>query len=249
MSSGFVSGGTTDKPVERDDEWLKAQQEIEANRRKKEEEGRQEGGKSLFEILQNNKGDFAPPQKRITALPQICPFRNLDEDEVEFLDSVLESTRAKEDAVKKETAEQLNLFRRQQDEADKASLDLTGARTVASSEPGTQPETSAANSQWAINARKRKRLKDKGVLPGVKLRKSSSTSETPTGPLLGLNTTSSGVKHSHVQGSKATTDQVKGSHIGDDEDVERPQVKASLNSPKPTVGALGLSGYSSDEDA
>ena len=58
MASGFVSGGTTDKPTERDDEWLKAQQEIEANRRRKEEESRQQGGKSLYEVLQNNKGDY-----------------------------------------------------------------------------------------------------------------------------------------------------------------------------------------------
>ncbi len=57
MSSGFVSGGTTDTPVEHDEEWLKAQQEIEANRRKKEGEGKQDGGKSLYEILQNNKGE------------------------------------------------------------------------------------------------------------------------------------------------------------------------------------------------
>ncbi|KAL8863131.1 MAG: hypothetical protein Q9178_000505 [Gyalolechia marmorata] len=247
MSSGFVSGGTTDKPIERDDEWLKAQQEIEANRRKKEEEGRQEGGKSLFEILQNNKVTKQEAFEESIRLKN--QFRNLDEDEVEFLDSVLESTRAKEDAVKKETAEQLNLFRRQQDEADKASLDLTGTRTDASSEPGTQPETFAANSQWAINARKRKRLKDKGVLPGVKLRKSSSTSETPTSPLLAIPRTSSGVKDSPVQGSKAAIDQGKASHIGDNGDVESPQVKASLDSPKPTVGALGLSGYSSEEDA
>lgn len=58
MSSGFISGGTTDAPIERDDEWLKAQQEIEANRRRKEEESRQEGGKTLYDILQANKGDY-----------------------------------------------------------------------------------------------------------------------------------------------------------------------------------------------
>ncbi len=57
MSSGFVSGGTTDKPIERDNEWLKAQQEIEATRRRKEEASRQEGGKTLYEVLQSNKGD------------------------------------------------------------------------------------------------------------------------------------------------------------------------------------------------
>lgn len=58
MSSGFVSGGTTDAPIERDNEWLKAQQEIEANRRHKEEESRHEGGKTLYEVLQGNKGDY-----------------------------------------------------------------------------------------------------------------------------------------------------------------------------------------------
>lgn len=54
--SRFVSGGTNDQPVERDEDWLKAQQEIEAKRRQKEEESRQEGGKSLYDTLQANKG-------------------------------------------------------------------------------------------------------------------------------------------------------------------------------------------------
>ena len=58
MSSGFVSGGTTDEPIERDEEWLKAQQELEATRRRKEEESRQDGGKTLYEVLQANKGDY-----------------------------------------------------------------------------------------------------------------------------------------------------------------------------------------------
>ena len=58
MSSGFVSGGTSDQPIERDDEWLKAHQELEATRRRKEEESRQEGGKTLYEILQANKGKY-----------------------------------------------------------------------------------------------------------------------------------------------------------------------------------------------
>lgn len=58
MSSGFVSGGTTDYPNERDELWIKAQQELEATRRRKEEEGRQENGKTLYDILQANKGDL-----------------------------------------------------------------------------------------------------------------------------------------------------------------------------------------------
>lgn len=58
MSSGFVSGGTTENPVERDDEWLNAQKEIEANRRRREEESRQTQGKTLFEVLESNKGEY-----------------------------------------------------------------------------------------------------------------------------------------------------------------------------------------------
>ena len=58
MSSGFVSGGTSDNPITRDEEWMKAQEDFEAARRRKEEEGKQEGGKSLYETLQSNKGEY-----------------------------------------------------------------------------------------------------------------------------------------------------------------------------------------------
>lgn len=61
MSSGFVSGGTTEKPMERDDAWLQAQKDIEETRRRKEEESQQEGGKTLYEVLQQNKGDYISP--------------------------------------------------------------------------------------------------------------------------------------------------------------------------------------------
>ncbi len=55
-SSKFVSSGTTDNPIERDDEWQAAREEIENKRRLKEEEARQNGGKTLYETLQANKG-------------------------------------------------------------------------------------------------------------------------------------------------------------------------------------------------
>lgn len=102
-------------------------------------------------------------------------FRNLDEDEIEFLDSVLESTRAQEAAIKRETNEQLDLFRRQQEEVDKAlsttNDDVDDAIVSRSNNSPTSTEF-----QWAINARKRKRTEREG-LKGVKIRK-SSTSET-----------------------------------------------------------------------
>ncbi|KAL8825754.1 MAG: hypothetical protein Q9170_007672 [Blastenia crenularia] len=179
MSTGFVSGGTIDKPVERDDEWLKAQQEIEANRRRKEEEERQEGGKSLYEVLQNNKAAKQEAFEESIRLKN--QFRTLDQDEVEFLDFVLESTRAKEDAIKKETTEQLELFRRQQDKADKVLLDNTTNRG-SPSEASSPVNDAFSESSWAINARKRKRTKDTDAISAFKLRKSSSTSEKlPTG--------------------------------------------------------------------
>ncbi|KAL8843363.1 MAG: hypothetical protein Q9176_001976 [Flavoplaca citrina] len=247
MSSGFVSGGTTEDPIERDDEWLKAQQEIEANRRRKEEEGRQEGGKSLYEVLQNNKAAKQEAFEESIRLKN--QFRNLDEDEVEFLDSVLESTRAKEDAVKKETAEQLNLFRRQQEDADKASLNLPTTETNYPSVSAAEPQTSTGESQWAINARKRKRVKDKEVLPGVKLRKSSSTSEKPTGLSPVASTVANGEKGAQpYESPKSTIDQGKDWQLGETKTVETPQAQASVASPKSPVGALGLAGYSSDED-
>ena len=104
-------------------------------------------------------------------------FRTLDEDEIEFLDSVLESTRAKEEAVKKETTEQLDLFRQQQEEADKALLSEAGA-SIGAGGPGSAGSPPAEESPWALNARKRKRTKDKEGGKGIKLRKSSSTSES-----------------------------------------------------------------------
>jgi hypothetical protein len=57
MSSGFVSGGTADAPIERDEAWLAAQQEVEAKHRRKAELTRQNEGKSLFETLEANKGN------------------------------------------------------------------------------------------------------------------------------------------------------------------------------------------------
>lgn len=100
-------------------------------------------------------------------------FRNLDEDEIEFLDSVLESTRAKEEAVKKETTEQLDIFRRQQEDADKAILSETVGVEDTSPVGGIPP----AESQWAINARKRKRAKGREALLGAKVRKTSFANE------------------------------------------------------------------------
>ena len=51
-----MSAGTNDEPIKRSDQWLAAQQELEANRQRKSIEARQSASKSLFETLEANKG-------------------------------------------------------------------------------------------------------------------------------------------------------------------------------------------------
>ncbi|KAF9885956.1 hypothetical protein FE257_012131 [Aspergillus nanangensis] len=162
MSSGFVSAGTDQQPVERDDEWLRAQNELEDERRRKAELGRQDGGKSLYEVLEQNKMAKQDAFEEKVKLKN--QFRSLDEDEIDFLDSIMESTRAQEAAVKKETAEQLELFRRQREEAEKTLLE----------EGSTDVAPAAEGEDWKIPARKRRRDKNKDLLIPGKKRKSTT---------------------------------------------------------------------------
>lgn len=56
MSSGFVSGGTIEQPAQRNQLWIKAEEELEAARVRAREQKAHEG-KSLYEVLQANKGN------------------------------------------------------------------------------------------------------------------------------------------------------------------------------------------------
>ena len=173
---------------------------------------------------------------------------------------MLESTRAKEDAVKKETKEQLDLFRRQQEEADKALLD--GAGNDSTITPATAGSPPPEEGQWAVNTRKRKRAKEKEVLKGVKLRKSSSTSEQ-----IASSSTESRPQLSTQEAATSQTDskpvakecQAAGIHVdskagtnsspGLEHLVKGPSSTAS--SAKPTnsgLPGLGLADYSSDDE-
>lgn len=186
-------------------------------------------------------------------------FRNLDEDEIDFLDSVLESTRQKEEAVKKETSEQLDLFRRQQEEADKVLLEDGGEKEGVDGGEAVE----SGESQWAVNNRKRKRVKEKEVLKGVKLRK-SSTSEAPTGlrresQELGKKTATTDLKDNAKSSitSKASEDSTEdaSNEATGSRTVVSPVITAKAstpekhNSPKAAAApGLGLGGYSSDEE-
>ena len=165
-------------------------------------------------------------------------FRSLDEDEVEFLDSMLESTRAKEAEVKKQTIEQLSAFKRQQEEAE---------RTANQQANVDMPETIEA---WTAGPRKRKKGRE-STIGGVKLRKSSTTGKQPTGSATeALEVQPTSLKDSVVEvqessrGTKPLVEATSPVPVPKAADGDAP---ASKPAPPSTAG-LGLVGYSSDED-
>lgn len=158
-------------------------------------------------------------------------FRALDDDEVDFLDSVLESTRAQEAALRKETTEQLEAFRKQQGEVEKAVLD-----------DGGEPALAGEQEQWVPKARKRRRSAAKGDILGVKIRRTSSANLAAKPAPVEKNPKA--VAHADA------TDPVKGlpserkavvKHHG--EDPGGAEAKNAL----PPTATLGLGAYSSDD--
>ncbi|KAM5453906.1 hypothetical protein MaudCBS49596_002531 [Microsporum audouinii] len=218
MSSGFVSAGVEGDDYEvskPNDEWSKVKQDLEASRQKRATEGQQEGGKSLYEVLQQNKAAKQEAFEESIRLKN--QFRTLDEDEVEFLDSILESTRAKEEALRKETSEKLELFHRQREEAEKALLDVENGNTAEPAGPADESDN------WAISARKRRRVKEKdGGRLGLKRRKSSTT---------------------------ATDNNKDGTaEAPQPPPIQKPETTTPPETKKKAVLSLGLGAYSSDED-
>ncbi|KAI6792705.1 hypothetical protein KC361_g6565 [Hortaea werneckii] len=186
MSSGFVAAGSGDDgsahnhssnatptTTQQDSAWAEAQRKIDATRQhsslmgSKPKLGEQEGGKSLYETLQANKAAKQEAFDEATRFRN--QFRSLDEDEVEFLDSVLESTRTLEAEVKKETREQLDAFRKLQEDAEKKAV------AGQEGEDAGDAATADVETSWALGPRKRKKGKERGgVLGGIKLRKAES---------------------------------------------------------------------------
>lgn len=217
--SRFVSGGTVDQPEERDDAWRQAQEEVEARHKQKQEDGKQEGGKSLYETLQANKTAKEDAFQESIRLKN--QFRALTDEEVDYLDNYKNTVRSKEAAIKKETAEQLNQFRQQQEQAAKADTEAP----------------IEVSEDWSASNKKRKRAnKD---LPGLKVRRASSTKDTPTD-----------------QQPKSVNEATKNGHQKDTESLVKqkpPESQpATKSSPPPATtfpqGGLGLGAYSSDED-
>jgi thioredoxin-like negative regulator of GroEL len=178
-------------------------------------------------------------------------FRSLDEDEVDFLDSVLESTRAHEAAVKRETTEQLELFRKQQEKVD-AALVAADARKEAL--VATKSTDDAESELWTVGGRKRKKRRH-DVQQGLKLRKTSSGEgskdgiEETTRP--DTMTSESQSSQAPKQNSKDTTTLPSIEEAASKAPSKSSDLLASPQSaPSSSMPAniLGLSGYSSDED-
>lgn len=61
MSSRFIAAGADPAKVSAEtktnDDWERAKRLVESQKAQKVEHGKQEGGKSLYEVLQQNKGE------------------------------------------------------------------------------------------------------------------------------------------------------------------------------------------------
>ena len=154
--------------------------------------------------------------------------------------------------MKRETVEQLHLFRKQQEEADRALLsqDSTVDEVGGDGQAGSPVE---GQNQWAVNTRKRKRSNEKEKLKGLKLRKSSTAEPVASLPV-----------NAHRDGNKAkeaTTASKKAEETPSKTKSEIPNLPdqavvssakgfdSQAISPKPTsLTGLGLGGYSSEED-
>lgn len=173
---------------------------------------------------------------------------------MEFLDSLLESTRAKEAAVKQETTEKLEAFHKQREEAEKAILDETDGpgQNLAGVGAGSPVE----EEHWVISGRKRKKAKtkEKDGFPGVKLRKASSTS-TGVKAHTGERSEDKASPKPGAQGARATGSPQRltqgstgseGIKTTNDDKNQTPATSPKVANAAPL--ALGLGAYSSDED-
>ncbi|KAH7137236.1 N-terminal domain of NEFA-interacting nuclear protein NIP30-domain-containing protein [Dactylonectria estremocensis] len=191
MSSRFVSGGTISssgevskdapavssstadaKPLHagaKIKEWEIVQQELEAERKRREEQrvkaASGEGERSLFEILEANKAAKQAAFEEQSKLRN--QFRALDDDEIEFLDDVRAAKRAEEDRVRRETEDGLRAFReRQKGGGGGGTLVVGGDRDAGVDDEGES---------WGVG-KKRKRVKDRDV-KGVRRRVSSGEAD------------------------------------------------------------------------
>ncbi|KAI1761550.1 hypothetical protein GGR53DRAFT_22886 [Hypoxylon sp. FL1150] len=214
-------------------EWEAVQRDLEADKRRREEARRAqvEGGgdsKSLYDILQANK---AAKQAAFEEQNQIRnQFRALDDDEIDFLDGVLDERRVEEERIKRETAERLASFREAQ-------------KTVGVTEDAEDTNDGGAVA-WGGVGKKRKRSEKeaKSIVKGVRRRTSESEKEVvdaaavPPPSLSNPTSKESEAKKVIDAGAKISAAERA---------AETAVAKPSREKPKPK---LGLVDYGSDED-
>ncbi|KAF3189455.1 hypothetical protein TWF106_004814 [Orbilia oligospora] len=263
MSSGFVSSGRLEsadadeihnvnaednREASAVDAWAAADAAIKEAKEKAASTsglvGSQEGGKSLYEVLQANKARKQEAfEEKLKFKNQ---FRSLDEGEVEFLDSIVSEQRAEEEAKKKELESRLDDFRKLQYEADH---DPNATASVADESKST----------WAVPARrKRKKDKEKDTALGanIKLRKMSDGTKEES------NDTSSAKSKVGTDSPKpkaeatnpeivSATQSPTPSLDGSDKQASVPpgpnNKDTSVTKPRASLG--GLVGYGSDSDS
>lgn len=132
--------------------------------------------------------------------------------------------------MKKETAEGLALFRQQQEEADKKARSGDAASVAKEGSPVAKEES------WIAGGRKRKRTKEKEILKGVKVRRSSTANEADKG-------VNQPTKKPETPKSAASANPAS--------QALPANTSASIKAekiPAPAKGSLGLVDYRSDED-
>jgi hypothetical protein len=157
---------------------------------------------------------------------------------VEFLDSVLESTRAQEASIRKDTAEKLAAFRKHQEELEKAA--------ILASSGGAAEE--GAETWVATSGRKRKKAREKEFLKGVKLRKSGSVGEKVAVSEAG-NKASVETKREDIAEKKSAKALSLDAAELKETTTTQPAKSVPISKPNPTPAlGLGLGNYSSEED-
>ncbi|KAI1327676.1 N-terminal domain of NEFA-interacting nuclear protein NIP30-domain-containing protein [Xylariaceae sp. FL0255] len=235
--SGSGGGSGSEKRTAQSIEWETVQKELDKERRKRAEarrtavEGGVAGGeRSLYEVLQANK---AAKQAAFEEQNRIRnQFRSLDDDEIDFLDTVQDERRAEEDRVKRETEEGLAEFRRAQ----------KGSSGVAGEDPAVGEDAWGATG----TGRKRKREKEKGGFKGLRRRVSANEregeGEKDTIPSKKTQTAA----ESNKTAAEAPQDVSNGTQLAAATTTSTAENTIDAK-PKPKP-ALGLVDYGSDED-
>lgn len=157
---------------------------------------------------------------------------------------MLEAKRKQEAAVQKETLEQLDVFRKRREEAERKALEEANAGS---------PPVEAAATQWVAGGpRKRKKgnERDGGLLKGVKLRRASSSADTADAAKKATSE-----KNEEKSATPSTTSAKTESPVARDDKgsavtakpAEAPKATTEA-APKPQPLSLSLGYASSDED-